>query len=272
MWRRTRIALALVLCVPLFAQTVEFELRTSPGTPVSFADNARAPAGIPGRQLVTIRNDAKKSVAAVVFEQSLERGSKIEIVALEHVSILFAAGEKRRVSLAVSDMTEKLRASESTVSAILRVVAVEFMDGSQWNAPTASDEQVGGHDGDGLPAQQNAIALQSDAHHATALRSLKRHELRLAETFAPVGTEGDVRRAGDRVLIDSRTGRKESRDEIVLAAGGSRRDDDAAHRNLAQRGMIGRHGAHRLFGIDFHQVVEGVLADEGGVRDSQRGQ
>ena len=118
--------------------------------------------------MVTVKNDAKKSVAAVIFEQSLERGSKFEIVALEHVSILFASGEKRRVSLAVSEMAQKLQASEPGARALLRVVAVEFMDGSQWSAPTASDEQVGGHDGDSLPAQQDAIALQPDAHHAAA--------------------------------------------------------------------------------------------------------
>ena len=120
-------------------QAVDFELRTFPESPVIFADPTSAPApGLPRRQLVTVKNDSRKSVAAVTFEQTVAAGSKIEIVALERVSILFAAGEKRRVSVAVGDMSAKLQSGEPVGRPVLSIVAVEFMDGSLWSAPTAT--------------------------------------------------------------------------------------------------------------------------------------
>jgi hypothetical protein len=121
------------------AQTVDFELRTLPESPVVFADSASAPVpGVPRRQLVTVKNQSKKSVAAVMFEQSVANGSKVEIIALERVSILFAAGEKRRVSIAVGDIFQKLQSGEPLGRPVLAVVAVEFLDGSQWTAPAGS--------------------------------------------------------------------------------------------------------------------------------------
>jgi len=132
-------ALLPVLAELACAQPIDFELRTFPESPVVFADTATAPApGLPQRQLVTIRDDSQKSVAAVMFEQSVANGSKIEIVAIERVSILFAAREKRRVSVAVGDMSRKLQSGESLGRPVLSIVAVEFLDGSQWSAPTAS--------------------------------------------------------------------------------------------------------------------------------------
>ena len=138
-----RIVRSLVWFVALgtlaHAQTVDFEMHTFPESPVVFADTANAVApGVPRRQLVTVKNDSKKSVAAVVFEQTITAGSKIEIVALERVSILFAAGEKRRVSVAVDDMSAKLRSAEPAGRPVLSIVAVEFMDGGVWCAPTGS--------------------------------------------------------------------------------------------------------------------------------------
>lgn len=122
-----------------WAQTVDFELRTFPESPVVFAGSANPAApGVPRRQFVTVRNDSKKSVAAVMFEQSVANGSKTEIVALERVSVLFAAGETRRVSVAVADMSQKLQSGEPLGRPVLSVVAVEFLDGSQWSAPTGS--------------------------------------------------------------------------------------------------------------------------------------
>jgi hypothetical protein len=73
-----------------------------------------------------------------MFEQSVANGSKTEIVALERVSVLFAAGEKRRVSVAVADRSQKLQSGEPLGRPVLSVVAVEFLDGSQWSAPTGS--------------------------------------------------------------------------------------------------------------------------------------
>src|ERR1700691_2351936 len=114
MHKLVSIAATLLMLVDFArAQTIDFELRTFPESPVIFADSANAVApGVPRRQLVTIRNDARKSVAAVMFEQSVANGSKTEIVAIERVSILFAASEKRRVSVAVADMSRKLQSGE----------------------------------------------------------------------------------------------------------------------------------------------------------------
>ena len=120
-------------------QTVDFELRTSAESPVVFAGSAREVApGFPRRQFVTIRNEAKKSVAAVIFEQSVATGEKVQIVALERVGIVFSAGEKRRVSIAVADMAQKLQSGGPVGRPVLSVVAVEFLDGSQWSAPSGA--------------------------------------------------------------------------------------------------------------------------------------
>src|SRR5580700_6006048 len=97
-------AAVLVLCSTARAQIVDFELRTVPESPVVFADSVQSAApGVPRRQMVTIKDASKKSVAAVVFEQTVANGSKTEIVAIERVSIVFAAGEKRRVTVAIAD-------------------------------------------------------------------------------------------------------------------------------------------------------------------------
>src|SRR5581483_2642628 len=89
-------------------------------------------------------------------------------------------------------------------------------------------------------------------------------------------SESGVSGAGHRVLIDTRSGRKETRDEIELGTLGTRRYNDATHRNFAQRAVVGRHSAQSLFGIDFHQVIERVsryrkrLYAEGGQQIGRR--
>jgi len=118
------------------AQTVDFELHTYPDSPIAFAsDNARAAApGVPRRQFVTIKNQSKKPVAAVIFQQTVSDGSKTEIVAIEHVGIVMAPGEKKRVTISVEEVRKKLAPGRPVLSA----VAVEFLDGTLWSAPTAS--------------------------------------------------------------------------------------------------------------------------------------
>ena len=129
---------------------MDFELRTYPDSPVTFAgDNARAPApGVPRRQFVTIKSESRKSIAAVIFQQSIAGGPKIEIVAMERVAIAVAPAEKKRVSVAVADMSAKLEAARqaggSLSQPVLSVVAVEFLDGTQWNAPTGPGAEQGG--------------------------------------------------------------------------------------------------------------------------------
>jgi hypothetical protein len=131
----------LTLCGLAQAQTVDFELRTYPDCPIVFADNARTPApGVPRRQFVTIRNASRKTVAAVIFEQTVSHGSKTGIVAIERVAIPIPPGEKRRITIAVADMSGKLQAARQAGEApgqpVLSIVAVEFLDSTQWNAPT----------------------------------------------------------------------------------------------------------------------------------------
>jgi hypothetical protein len=132
-----RVALAVLVWGSLgLAQTVDFELRTYPDCPVVFAgENARAVApGAPRRQFVSIRNQSKKSVAAVIFQQSVPDGSKAGIVAIERVGIVMAPGAKTRVTISVEEVRKKVPPGRP----ILSVVAVEFLDGTQWNAPTGS--------------------------------------------------------------------------------------------------------------------------------------
>jgi hypothetical protein len=128
-----------VLAGAQLAQAVDFERRTFPESPVVFVDSAPAATGIPGRQFVTVKNASRKSVMAVLFEQTVSSGSKTEIVALEHVSIVFAAGEKRRVTIAVGEVAQKLQAGDAQ-KPVLSIVAVEYLDGTQWNAPTGSSQ------------------------------------------------------------------------------------------------------------------------------------
>jgi hypothetical protein len=129
-------AALLTLCSLAQAQTVDFELRTYPGCPIEFAgDSAPAAApGVPRRQFVAIRNQSKKSVAAVIFQQTVSDGSKTEIVAIERVSIVMAAGEKKRITISVEEVRKKTPPARPVLSA----VAVEFLDGTLWNAPTPS--------------------------------------------------------------------------------------------------------------------------------------
>jgi hypothetical protein len=142
MYKFALMAASLVtLCGMAQAQTVDFELRTYPGCPVGFAGDARVPApGVPRRQFVTIKSESKKSIAAVIFQQTLSSGSKTGIVAIERVALPIPGGEKRRVTIAVADMSAKLESArqsgETPGRPVLAVVAVEFLDGTLWSAPT----------------------------------------------------------------------------------------------------------------------------------------
>jgi hypothetical protein len=137
MSRFVLMAAALLTPGAAWAQAVDFELRTVSGSPVVFAGAASEPVpGIPRRQLVAIRNEAKKPVLAVIFEQSVADGGGISIIALDRVEIVFPPGGKRRVSVDVADVSQKLHSGELPGRPVLTLVAVEFLDGSQWNAPT----------------------------------------------------------------------------------------------------------------------------------------
>ena len=79
-----------------------------------------------------------------------------------------------------------------------------------------------------------------------------------------------MRRSGHRILVDARSGREESGDEIVIAVRRATRDDDAAHRNLTQPAVIRLQRAHFVFRADLDDVVELVFADVLRRRDAER--
>lgn len=131
--------LALFAALLALAQNgpVDFELRTFPDSPVVFAAPlTQAAPGAPHRQFVTVRNDSRKSAMALLFEQSVPAGGKTSIVAMERVPIVFASRETRRVSVSVEEILRKLSSGELLGRPVLSLVAVEFLDGSQWSAPT----------------------------------------------------------------------------------------------------------------------------------------
>ena len=69
-------------------------------------------------------------------------------------------------------------------------------------------------------------------------------------------------RAGNRIFGDASTGSEEAGDEIVgFPRIGQRGDDRAAHRQLAQNGVVRGEGPQFLLAGYFDQVVVLVLAD-----------
>src|SRR4051812_24260515 len=74
----------------------------------------------------------------------------------------------------------------------------------------ASDGQDAAHDGDAATEQIDAVAIEAHADGAAARRRLVTDEFVLAEARGPVGAEGAVGRAGDRILPDARRGGEEA--------------------------------------------------------------
>ena len=91
------------------------------------------------RQFLTVRNESDKATAAVIFQQAIASGPRTEILTLERVSIIIRPREKKRLSVSVMDVWNRVRtavkASETIGKPELSVVVVEFIDGSVWSAP-----------------------------------------------------------------------------------------------------------------------------------------
>ena len=140
--RRRVLLSALCLCCTWgHAQTIGFELQTPQDSPialVTFAPSAFRTAS-DRRQFFTVKNNSDKVTAAVVFQQTLSNASKPEIVALERVSIVIRPREKKRLSISVRDVWERIHAAvqagEAHGKPVLSVAVVEFIDGTAWNAP-----------------------------------------------------------------------------------------------------------------------------------------
>jgi len=128
-------------CVLASAQSVSFELRAHPDSPVALATNNSPPwrAGADRRIFVAIANQSAKALAAVTFEQTISVGEKTRIVTLERSSIVMAPRQKRIVSVSVADILERMKSAATTGEKVadpaLSVVAVEFLDGTLWSAP-----------------------------------------------------------------------------------------------------------------------------------------
>jgi hypothetical protein len=75
----------------------------------------------------------------VVFQEAIGSGSKTEIVAIERVSVLIGPREKKRLSVGVQNVWDRIQAAAKAGETIgrpaLSVVAVEFIGGSSWNVP-----------------------------------------------------------------------------------------------------------------------------------------
>jgi len=139
--RRTPLSALLFCCTFANAQTIAFELQTRPSSPIALVSYAPATIRIEGdrRQFLTVQNQSGKAAAALVFQQAIGSGSKTEIVTLERVSILIGPREKKRLSVSVQNVWNRIqaaaKASEPIGRPALSVVAVEFLDGSSWNVP-----------------------------------------------------------------------------------------------------------------------------------------
>ena len=129
-------------CAFADAQTIAFELQKYQDSPIALVNVAASAVRMESdrRQFLTVQNGSDKAVIALVFQQTIGSGSKTEIVSLERVSIIIRTREKKRLSVSVREVWERLQAAakagETVGKPALSVAAVEFIDGSVWSAPT----------------------------------------------------------------------------------------------------------------------------------------
>lgn len=139
--RRTLLSVLFFGCTFAHAQTIAFEIQTHSGSPIALVNYTPSTFRIEGdrRQYLTVQNQSDKGTTALVFQQAIGSGSKTEIVAIERVSILMRPREKKRLSVSVQKVWDRIqaaaKASETIGRPSLSVVAVEFIDGSSWNVP-----------------------------------------------------------------------------------------------------------------------------------------
>ena len=123
------------------AQTIDFQLQTHLDSPIALVNYTPGTFRIESdrRQFLTVKNGSDRVTAAVVFQQAISSESKTEIVTLERVSIVIRPREKKRLSVSVQDMWNRIQSAVKSGETIgkpeLSVVVVEFIDGSVWSAP-----------------------------------------------------------------------------------------------------------------------------------------
>jgi hypothetical protein len=140
--RRRALLSALFFCCNFaYAQTVAFDIQTHPDSPIALVNYTPRTLRIEGdrRQFLTVKNESDRAAVAMVFQEAIGSGSKTEIVTLERVSIMIGPREKKRLSVSVQNVWDRLqtaaKASEPIGRPVLSVVAVEFLDGSSWHVP-----------------------------------------------------------------------------------------------------------------------------------------
>ena len=139
--RRALLSVLFFGCTFANAQTIAFQLQTHRESPIALVDYSPTAFRIESdrRQFVTVKNESDRVTAAVVFQQAVSSGSRTEIVALERVSIMIRPREKKRLSVSVQDIWNRLQSAVKSGETIgkpeLSVVVVEFIDGSSWSAP-----------------------------------------------------------------------------------------------------------------------------------------
>ena len=139
--RRALLSALFFCCTFARAQTIAFELQTHLGSPIALVNFTPSTFRTESdrRQFFTVKNESDKVTAAVVFQQAISSGSRIEILTLERVSIIIMPREKKRLSVSVGDAWKRIqtavKAGETIGKPELSVVVVEFIDGSVWSAP-----------------------------------------------------------------------------------------------------------------------------------------
>ena len=139
--RRALLSVPFFCCTFAHAQTIDFQLQTHLDSPIALVNYTPGTFRIESdrRQFLTVKNGSDRVTAPLVFQQALSSGSKTEIVALERISIVIRPREKKRLSVSVQDMWNRIQSAvksgETIVKPELSVVVVEFIDGSVWSAP-----------------------------------------------------------------------------------------------------------------------------------------
>lgn len=125
------------------AQALTFDLQAFQDSPVALTTYSSSMLRSEGgrRQFVTVKNVSDKAAIALLFQLTLPGTARDEIVSLERVSVVFRPHETKRLSVNVEDVWTRLQNSGGSGATnrkpVMSIVAVEFMDGSLWNAPTA---------------------------------------------------------------------------------------------------------------------------------------
>ena len=138
---RALLSVLFFCCTFARGQTIVFQLQTHLDGPIALVSYSPDTFRIESdrRQFLTVRNESDRVIAAVVFQQAFSSGSRTEIVTLERVSIMIRPREKKRLSVSVGDVWNRMQTAVKTGETIgkpmLSVVVVEFIDGSVWNAP-----------------------------------------------------------------------------------------------------------------------------------------